>query len=111
MRANYLKNQVEWIRYSKDWRLKNPAKAAKYSKKRALALVERTPKWLKQADWLVMNNVYYNARKLTKMTGIKHEVDHIVPLQGKDVSGLHVPWNLQVLTKEANASKSNMAAP
>ena len=51
--------------------------------------------------------IYAEAKRLTKQTGVKHEVDHIVPLHGELVSGLHVSWNLQVLTREQNYAKSN----
>lgn len=52
--------------------------------------------------------VYKECRRLTKVTGIRYEVDHIIPIKHKNVCGLHVPWNLQILTKHENSSKNNI---
>jgi hypothetical protein len=67
-----------------------------------------TPPW---ADLDGIAAVYAEARRLTRETGIDHEVDHIVPLRGQLVSGLHVPANLRIVTMTVNRSKGNAFAP
>lgn len=68
---------------------------------------EATPPWITKEQKLEMRNLYLQAQQLTKLTGEKYEVDHKVPLIHPDVCGLHVPWNLIVITKEENLKKSN----
>ena len=67
----------------------------------------RKPKWIKDVFVEEIKVWYKRAKMLNQFTGQKWEVDHIVPLNGKNVSGLHVPWNLQLLTKKQNRDKSN----
>ena len=66
-----------------------------------------TPKWITPEQKLAMRNLYLKAQELTKIAGERYVVDHIVPLRGNDVCGLHVPWNLRVITQEENLKKSN----
>lgn len=56
-------------------------------------------------DWDAITEIYIAARQLSEATGIPHEVDHIVPLQGKNVSGLHVAWNMLPITAAQNRAK------
>ena len=65
------------------------------------------PPWLTHEQHLEMNKIYIEARRISLDTGIPHEVDHVVPLQGKLVSGLHVPWNLEIVHWQSNRRKIN----
>jgi hypothetical protein len=66
-----------------------------------------TPCWLTPEDKLEIRIKYRTAIEVSRLTGTRHAVDHIIPLQGESVSGLHVPWNLQVIPQEVNLKKSN----
>lgn len=79
--------------------------------RRDLDKLKRTPKWLTIENHREIEQKYIEAQRKTIETGIPHQVDHIVPLRGKMVSGLHVPWNLQILTRSENGSKGNKIVP
>lgn len=88
------------LEYSKNNRDKYNAATTKYRTAKA----QRTAPW---ADEGAIKAIYKEAARITKETGIPHHVDHIVPLQGKTVSGLHWEGNLQILTGSDNQSKGN----
>ena len=89
------------------YKLKNPGKKVADNAAKRAAKKQRTPKWLTKEDFDKMKEFYKLANILTNQTGIKHHVDHIIPLHGKTVSGLHVPSNLRVITAQENLSKNN----
>lgn len=70
-------------------------------------LMDATPPWLTIEQIADIEAMYFKARYLTKRTGVPHVVDHIIPLKHPEVCGLHVPWNLQVITAKANAAKKD----
>lgn len=80
----------------------NARSAAREAKKR-----NATPVWLTNGHYEQMEETYILAKELQWLSEEPLHVDHIIPLQGENVSGLHVPWNLQVLPAFLNISKSN----
>jgi 5-methylcytosine-specific restriction endonuclease McrA len=89
------------------WQKTNPGKVNAISAKRHAKKLRATPPWLTKEQREEIQDLYIEASKRTKETRLSHHVDHIVPLQGESVSGLHVPWNLQILTAKENLSKKN----
>jgi 5-methylcytosine-specific restriction endonuclease McrA len=90
-----------------EWRSNNKGKVAAYIRKYQASKIQRTPKWLTSIDFERITNEYRLAEILRKVTNQDWHVDHIVPLQGKNVSGLHVPSNLRVVLASENIKKGN----
>ena len=84
-----------------------PAYRAAWGKYKA-SKVSQTPSW---ANDQLIAAYYKEAKRLEQLTGIKFHVDHIIPLQGELVSGLHVETNLQLLPAHENLGKSNSFDP
>lgn len=86
------------------WSSDNPGKIAAKTRRRKAAKLRATPAW---ADHGLIDATYVMAAAMTRLTGIKYHVDHIVPLRNKIVCGLHVGCNLQLLPAKENISKGN----
>jgi hypothetical protein len=96
------KKQAEY-RKTSGYKVLNCSKAAR----RRASKLSATPAWLCEEHKQKIDYFYWLARDLTTVSGETYHVDHIVPLKGKSVCGLHVPWNLQILPADINLSKSN----
>lgn len=66
-----------------------------------------TPKWLNEEQKKNIVDTYEDMRRYRDTTGEEYHVDHIIPIRGKNVCGLHVPWNLRVIKASDNIAKSN----
>ena len=106
-KQDYLLNTDAYKARAKQWKENNRAKHNANCMLRHAKKLKATPRWLTQEQKQTIECKYSVARMLTLHGVQKWEVDHIIPLQGKDVCGLHVPWNLQVITETENCKKRN----
>lgn len=109
-KAEYAKNAEIAKKSAKEYRKNNPAKINAWSRKRQTAKMQRIPKWLTENDLWMIEQAYELAQLRTKIFGFAWHVDHVIPLRGKLVSGLHTPYNLQVIPGSINKSKNNFFA-
>jgi len=93
--------------YASKYKIEKAGKVNNDTAKRRAAKLQRTPKWLTSDDKWMIEQAYELATLRKKLFGFDWHVDHIIPLQGELVSGLHVPTNLQVIPGRENESKSN----
>jgi len=93
--------------YKRDWKERNVVWTRADTKARRRKHREATPPWLTRKQKSEIRQLYQIAITMTQTTGEQYVVDHIVPLRSHEVCGLHVPWNLRVITQEENLKKSN----
>lgn len=113
------RDKARWAQNKKRWKDRNLERVAKAGAEweranrphrnkrlatRRAAQRNATPAW---ADHEAISRMYESAYALTRATGVKHNVDHIVPLISPLVCGLHVEHNLRVVTQRENYSKNN----
>lgn len=106
--SNWSRSNKERHRALKEaWRLDNPARVNAHTAKYRALKINATPPWLSAIDLAFIQEMYDVALAKTVQTGVEHHVDHIHPLQGDGFNGLHVPWNLRVITAYENRAKLN----
>ena len=106
-KQRYIDKKEHILAVNSTYRKENLDKHAAKETKRRAAKISRTPAWLTEDDHWMIEQSYELAALRTKMFGFAWEVDHVLPLQGKIVSGLHIPTNLQVIPATLNRQKNN----
>lgn len=100
-------NKENIAAYRIKYREENKDYFAAWASERRAKRRKAQPKWLTKEQ---KHQIYFKfkiAVNISDISGIEHHVDHIIPLNGKNCSGLHVPWNLRVLEGALNVSKGN----
>lgn len=115
------KNRADLVRRTREWREANVEAVLAYRKAyearttdqsaaraslRRARLLRATPPWLTETQKAGINAHFAEARRLSTESGLKYSVDHVVPLRGATVCGLHVPWNMRVIPLIENIRKN-----
>jgi hypothetical protein len=107
-RKTWIEKNKEHIKeYDKNYRKTKASEINARNAKRKASKKQRTPKWITEDQLKEIKKFYKWAHTKSLTTNQKWHVDHIIPMNGKTVSGLHVPWNLQVITAKENIAKAN----
>lgn len=97
-------NKEKRVEQTERYRKANPHYYNEYASLRSRNVKQAKPNWLSESEQYQIEELYKQASR----HGL--EVDHIIPIKHKLVCGLHVPWNMQLLTRSENAKKSNKFA-
>ncbi len=100
----YAKSSEPSKTFTKRWKSKNPDKVALLVDTRKKVLKQSTPPWFEHD---LVNTIYRKRDELSRLWGVDLTVDHVVPLQGKKVCGLHCWINLQLIERKENGRKHN----
>ena len=103
-KERYVRRKESRAIYIKKWSTENKDKVNAISARRRAAKLNATPAW---ADKEAIDRMYTVSNFLTNKLGEPHHVDHVIPLQGKNICGLHVEYNLDVIPAVDNLSKGN----
>lgn len=106
-KKRYLENKERETQKMRDYYDANKSDYYARNAIRRSMRISASPSWLTPEDKEAMASLYAQAQQLSASTEEVWHVDHVVPLQGKTVCGLHVPWNLQVITATENLAKNN----
>jgi hypothetical protein len=98
------KNAVVALAWRKRWAKDHPEVYRSAKAVRRAREANAMPQWVDRA---ALDAIYAERERLVRETGVQYHVDHMEPLGGEDVCGLHVPWNLQIIPALENSRKSN----